>query len=92
MAKTVVLLTASWCPRCPAARRSLERLREQYWLDYRELDIDTPEGQEAAESYAIQAVPAVVVDGRVLSEVFDEAQALRALEASDDEPQPTAFA
>jgi glutaredoxin len=92
MAKTVVLLTASWCPRCPAARRFWERLRDHYGIDYHELDIDAPEGQEAAERYAIQAVPAAIVDGKVLGEVMDEARALRALEASDNESQPTAFA
>jgi thioredoxin 1 len=92
MARTVVLLTASWCPRCPVARRVWEQLRDRFRLNYRELDIDTPEGQEILEQYAIPAVPAVILDGRVWCEVVDEAEALRMLEARDDEPQQTAFA
>jgi thioredoxin 1 len=92
MARTVVLLTASWCPRCPVARRVWEQLRDRFRLNYRELDIDTPEGQEILEQYAIPAVPAVILDGRAWCEVVDEAEALRMLEARDDEPQQTAFA
>jgi thioredoxin 1 len=92
MARTVVLLTASWCPRCPAARRVWEQLKDRFRLNYRELDIDTPEGQEVLEHYVIRAVPAVILDGRVWCEVVNEADALRVLGARDDEPQQTAFA
>lgn len=63
MAKTVVLLTASWCPRCPAARRLWESLRDRYGFPYRELDIDTREGQEAATRWAIRSVPAAILEG-----------------------------
>jgi thioredoxin 1 len=92
MGKTVALLTASWCPRCPPARQLWERLRDRYNFDFRELDIDSPDGQGLAAHYGLLAVPAVIIDGRVLDLVLDEARALCALEASDDESQPTAFA
>ena len=84
MAKTVVLLTASWCPRCPAARRLWERLRDRYGFAYRELDIDSTEGQEAAVRYRIQAVPSVVVGGEVFNEVLDEGRALQVLRNRDE--------
>lgn len=92
MDRTVVLLTASWCPRCPVARRLWEELRERYGLDYQELDIDGPEGQEVAARYAVEAVPAVIVNGKILGEVFAETEALRALDARDTEAQSRAFA
>lgn len=92
MTRTVVLLTASWCPRCPPARLFWDRMRKRYPLDYRELDIDSPEGEELAARHAINAVPAVVVSGKALGEVTNEAQVLQALEASSGESQPTEFA
>jgi glutaredoxin len=76
MAKTVVLLTASWCPRCPVARRLWAGLRDRLGFDLRELDIDSREGQDAAALWRISGVPAVIVDGEVVGEVFDAARAL----------------
>lgn len=79
MARTVVLLTASWCPRCPVARRLWERLQARAGFNLSELDIDTPEGQEAAEHWQISGVPAVIVDGHMAGEVFDETRAMNVL-------------
>jgi glutaredoxin len=79
MAKTVVLLTASWCPRCPVATRLWAGLRDRLGFDLRELDVDTREGQDAAALWKISSVPAVIVDGELAGEVFDEAQALKLL-------------
>jgi glutaredoxin len=76
MARTVVLLTASWCPRCPAAKRLWAGLRDRLGFDLRELDVDAPEGQKAAEHWRIASVPAVIVDGHMVSEAFDEARAM----------------
>jgi len=80
MAKTVVLLTASWCPRCPAARRLWERLREGREFEFQEFDIDSREGQEMAERYNIQSVPSVIANGRLWDGTIDEAGALRGLD------------
>lgn len=79
MARTVVLLTASWCPRCPVARRLWTELRDRLGFDLRELDVDSREGQDAATLWKIASVPAVIVDGELTGEVFDEAQALKIL-------------
>lgn len=79
MAKTVVLLTASWCPRCPVARQLWAGLRDRLGFDLRELDVDTREGQDAAALWGISSVPAVIVDGKLAGEVFDEARALEIL-------------
>lgn len=81
MAKTVVLLTASWCPRCPVARRLWAGLQDRLGFNLQELDVDSPEGQDAAALWRISGVPAVIVDGRQVGEVFDEARALHALGA-----------
>lgn len=91
MAKTVVLLTASWCPRCPLARRLCECLYDRPGFAYRELDVDTPEGQVAANRWGIQGVPALIVEGQVVNEVLDEGSVLL-LEVSDDKCQPPACA
>jgi thioredoxin 1 len=92
MAKAVVLLTASWCPRCPAARRLWKDLRTRYGFNYREFDIDSSEGQEAAIRYGIQAVPSVIVGGEVWNEVLDEARALQRLQENREEHQPADWA
>lgn len=83
MARTVVLLTASWCPRCPVARRLWTGLQDRFGFDLRELDIDAREGQDAAALWKISGVPAVIVDGELAGEVFDEARALEIIGADD---------
>lgn len=88
MARTVVLLTASWCPRCPVARRLWEGLQTRCGFSYRELDIDSPEGQEAAIRYGIQAAPSVIVGGEVWNDALDEARALQRLQENREEHQP----
>lgn len=89
MAKTVVLLTASWCPRCPVARRLWVGLRDRFGFDLRELDVDTPEGRDAAALWKISGVPAVIVDGELVGEVFHEARAVEILNRrAKKEPLP----
>ena len=94
MAGTVVLLTASWCPRCPVARRLWTGLRDRLGFDLRELDIDGREGQGAAAIWKISGVPAVIVDGELAGEVFDEARALEVIgvENKADPPSETGVA
>ncbi len=76
MAKTVVLLTASWCPKCSAAKRLWAVLRDRLGFELRELDIDTQEGQELATSWQISGVPTVIVDGELAGDVFEEVSRL----------------
>ncbi|TAM83357.1 MAG: glutaredoxin [Acidobacteria bacterium] len=83
MAKTVVLLTASWCPRCPIARRLWAGLRDRLGFDLRELDVDSGEGQDAASLWGISSVPAVIVDGELAGDVSDEARAMGILSAGE---------
>ncbi len=90
MARTVVLLTASWCPRCPDAKRLWAGLRDRLGFDLRNLDVDTPEGRDAAALWKISSVPAVIIDGELASEVFNEARALEILFTSQPAPQSQA--
>ncbi len=79
MARTVVLLTASWCPRCPGAKQLWVGLRDRFGFNLRELDVDTREGQDAAALWKISSVPAVIVNGELVGEVFNETRALEIL-------------
>ena len=72
MAKTVVLLTAKWCPQCHGARQFWERLRQRLEFHYRELDIDSVEGQAMADRHNIQSVPATILDDRLWDGMLDE--------------------
>ena len=79
MAKTVVLLTAKWCPQCPGAREFWDRLRQRLEFQYRELDIDSLEGQVMADRYNIQSVPSTIVGNRLWDGILDETAVVRLL-------------
>ena len=82
--RTVALLTANWCPQCPAAQDFWHRMAEQYDFRLFELDIDGEQGWELAARYDIQAVPVVIVDGQVWKNTLDEAEVVRFLASSEE--------
>ncbi|MEL4305008.1 glutaredoxin family protein [Methanococcoides sp. LMO-2] len=61
----VILVHASWCHVCPAAKKLWNDLKSEHDFDYEEVDIDTPEGDELSEKYSIMSVPTTIIDGEI---------------------------
>ncbi len=61
----VVLLVSSTCGACPSAKRLFKEMRVKHSFSYREVDINSPDGQELAERHSIRAVPATIINGRL---------------------------
>ncbi|MEC4688526.1 MAG: glutaredoxin [Nitrospirota bacterium] len=61
----VTLLVSPTCSACPSAKSLFKQLRVKYSFSYREVDINSPDGQELAERHAVRAVPATIINGRL---------------------------
>jgi len=61
----VTLVHASWCHVCPAAKKMWNDLRSENDFDYKEVDIDTPEGDKLVDQYSIMSVPTTIIDGEI---------------------------
>lgn len=61
----VVLLVSSTCGACPSAKSLFKEMRVKHSFSYREVDINSPDGQELAERHSIRAVPATIINGRL---------------------------
>ena len=82
--KTVVLLTANWCPQCPAAQEFWRRMAGQRDFRLDEFDIESEQGSELAARYNIQGVPVVIANGQIWKNALDETEVLRLLESSGE--------
>jgi len=58
----IVMLAAEWCGYCKKQRRDFERAS----VRYRILDVDTPEGDRAAQALGTRSVPVTVVGQHVI--------------------------
>lgn len=63
----VLLLTQQQCAHCDDAKQLLERLRSDYPLSVRLLDIATPEGQTLAARGGVMFPPGLFLDGEPFS-------------------------
>ncbi len=61
----VTLLVSPTCSACPSAKSLFKELRVKYSFSDREVDINSPDGQELAERHAVRAVPATLINGRL---------------------------
>ena len=61
----VTLLVSPTCSACPSAKSLFKELRVKYSFSYREVDINSPDGQELADRHAVRAVPATIINGRL---------------------------
>ena len=61
----VTLLVSPTCSACQSAKSLFKELRVKYSFSYREVDINSPDGQELAERHAVRAVPATIINGRL---------------------------
>ncbi len=59
----VLLVTAPDCHFCADAKALLARLGQAYPLEVREVDLSSPEGQEAATRHGIMFPPGLLLDG-----------------------------
>jgi glutaredoxin len=61
----ITLLVSPTCNACPSAKSLWKELRVKYSFSYREVDINSNDGQELANRHAVRAVPATIIDGRL---------------------------
>jgi len=61
----ITLLVSPSCSACPSAKQLFKEMRVKYSFSYREIDINTPDGQELAERHSIRATPATIINGRL---------------------------
>ncbi len=58
----IVMLAAEWCGYCRKQRQDFERAN----VRYRVLDVDTPEGDRAAQALGTRSVPVTVIGQSVV--------------------------
>jgi len=61
----IVLLVSPTCGACPSAKTLWKELRVKYSFGYREIDINSRDGQDLANRHSVRAVPATIIDGRL---------------------------
>ena len=61
----VTLVHASWCNVCPSARKFWKDLKSEYVFEYKEVDVETPEGKALIDKYGIVGVPTTIINGEV---------------------------
>lgn len=61
----ITLLVSPTCGACPSAKSLWKELRVKYSFSYREVDINSNDGQELAARHSVRAVPATIIDGRL---------------------------
>ncbi len=62
---SVVLLYADWCHNCPKAKKLWQDLSGEYEFDYREVDVESDEGQKFVEDLGVMGVPTTIIDNDV---------------------------
>ncbi len=67
--KKIVMLAAEWCGYCRKQQRDFEMAK----VRYRVLDVDTPEGDRAAQALGLSGVPITVLGQNVVAG-YDTAQ------------------
>ena len=63
----VLLLTQANCAFCSDARTVLSRLRAEFELTVRTMDLGSPDGRALAESLGILFAPGIVIEGQLFS-------------------------
>ena len=61
----IVVLVSPTCGACPSAKTLWKELRVKFSFGYREIDINSQDGQELANRHSVRAVPATIIDGRL---------------------------
>jgi glutaredoxin len=61
------VFTLPTCKNCPAAKKISEEMAQRYGLQYKEVDISTPEGQLDGLMCQIVSTPSTVPDNEVIT-------------------------
>lgn len=63
----IEIYTSPTCPYCPAAIRMVQKAVDLYdnALEVTKIDVTTPDGQQLAAFYQVQATPTIVINGEV---------------------------
>ncbi len=61
----ITLLVSPTCGACPSAKSLWKELRVKYSFSYREVDINSQDGQDLATRHSVRAVPATIIDGKL---------------------------
>ena len=62
----VILVTAKWCTKCPAAKNLWKDLQKEYKFDYKEVDLMSDDGKKIQERFEILSVPTTIVNNRIV--------------------------
>jgi thioredoxin-like negative regulator of GroEL len=82
--QNVQLLVAGWYEPCRESERVWREVAAERGVQLAVLDVDLPEGEALATRLDIKALPAVLLDGRLVAiGVQDRAQAIEILEATN---------
>lgn len=78
----VILVKTKTCPYCPSASKLWHDLQKEAKFDYKEVDAQSPEGQELVSKFEIMAVPTTIIDDNVaFVGVPDKSKAVAAVKA-----------
>ncbi len=61
------VFTLPACPNCPVAKEISQEIAQKYELDYKEVDISTPEGQLDGLMHQIMSTPSIAIDNEVIT-------------------------
>jgi glutaredoxin len=61
------VFTLPTCKNCPAAKKVSEEMAQRYGLQYKEVDISTPEGQLDGLMCQIMSTPSIALDNEVIT-------------------------
>lgn len=63
--------TASWCGPCKVFGPRFDDDMARLGVEFNVIDVDTEEGKEKVAAYHLQSVPAVAIDGKLITPYGD---------------------
>ena len=61
------VFTLPKCVNCPPAKKISQEIAQKFGLNYREVDISTPDGQLDGLMYHIMSTPSIALDNEVIA-------------------------
>ena len=61
------VFTLPKCVNCPAAKKISQDIAQKFGLNYREVDISTPEGQLDGLMHQIMSTPSIAIDNEIIA-------------------------
>lgn len=63
----IKVFTLPTCPTCPFAKKIAAQTAQKFNVGYREIDLNSREGQREGRKYQIMSTPSIVIDDEVLA-------------------------